>query len=167
MESGRVACECGCGRETEQQKYDRLSQIIDEYKDREGNLIQVLHLAQGIFGYLPRELMQFVAKKLKVPLTEVYGVVTFYSFFSTRPKGKNTIRVCMGTACYVRGAKNIIEGFTRELGVKVGQTTEDSRFTLEVTRCIGACSLAPAITVNDKVYAKVDPEKLREIIDEY
>jgi NADH:ubiquinone oxidoreductase subunit E len=161
------ACSCGCGQETEEQKYEKLRQVIDEYKSREGSLIQVLHLAQGIFGYLPKELLRFISKEMKVPMTEVYGVVTFYSLFTTRPKGKNTIRVCMGTACYVRGAKDILEGFTKELGVKVGETTQDSKFTLEVTRCIGACSLAPAITINDKVYQKVDVQRLRQIIDEY
>lgn len=160
-------CQCECKKETDQQKYDRIGHIINEYRNREGSLIQILHLAQGIFGYLPNELQRFISERLNVPLAEVYGVVTFYSFFSTIPKGENTIRICMGTACYVRGAKDIIDGFINELGIKVGETTADSKFTLEVTRCIGACSLAPAITINDKVYQKVDAQKIKEIIEEY
>lgn len=158
---------CACGKETEQEKFDRIREVIKEYKGVDGSLIQVLHIAQGIFGYLPEHVQQFVAKEMNVPLTEVYGVVTFYSLFSTRPKGENTVRVCMGTACYVRGAKDVLQALAKELGIKVGGTSEDSKFTLEVTRCIGACGLAPAITVNDKVYQKVDPQKVNEILAEY
>jgi len=158
---------CACGKETEQEKLDRIREVIEEYKGVDGSLIQVLHIAQGIYGYLPEHVQQFVAKEMNVPLTEVYGVVTFYSLFSTRPKGKNKISICMGTACYVRGAKDVLKAFSQELGVKVGGTSEDSKFTLEVTRCIGACGLAPAITVNDKVYQKVDPIQVKKILAEY
>ena len=158
---------CQCKKETEQEKYVRIAEVIEEYKDREGCLIQILHMAQGIYGYLPLRLQQFIAERLNKPLSEVSGVVTFYSFFSTEPRGENTIRVCLGTACYVRGGKKIIEKLKELLGVEPGGTTKDGKFTLEVMRCIGACGLAPAITINGKVYKQVNPDKLRNIIDKY
>lgn len=158
---------CQCKNETEQEKYDRIAEIIEDYKDREGSLIQVLHMAQGIFGYLPLKLQQFIAEKMGKPLSEVSGVVSFYSFFSTEPKGENTIRVCLGTACYVRGGKKIIEKLRELLGIEVGGTTKDRKFSLEVMRCIGACGLAPAITINGKVYKQVNPDKLRSILEQY
>lgn len=158
---------CECQQETEQEKYARIGDIIEEYKNREGSLIQILHLAQGIYGYLPLELQQFIAEKLDIPLSKVSGVTTFYSFFSTQPRGEFTIRVCLGTACYVRGGKKIVERLQEILGIGVGDTTADRKFTLEVMRCIGACGLAPAITINDKVYKQVNPEKLQAIIEKY
>lgn len=158
---------CACKKETDQEKYDRIAAVIEDYKDREGSLIQILHMAQGIYGYLPLQLQQFIAEKLNKPLSEVSGVITFYSYFSTEPKGENTIRVCLGTACYVRGGKKIIEKLREILGVEVGGTTKDGKFTLEVMRCIGACGLAPAITINDKVYKQVNPDKLQSIINKY
>ncbi len=158
---------CTCGNETEQEKYNRIAEVIEEYRDREGSLIQILHMAQGIYGCLPLKLQQFIAEKLGKPLSEVSGVVSFYSFFTTQPRGKNTIRVCLGTACYVRGGKKIIEKLRELLDIEVGETTDDGRFTLEVMRCIGACGLAPAITINDQVYKQVNPDKLRSIIDQY
>jgi len=161
------ATTCNCGNETNEEKYARIADVIDEYKDREGCLIQILHMAQGIYGYLPLELQQFIAEKLNKPLSEVSGVVTFYSFFSTKPRGQNTIRVCLGTACYVRGGKKIIEKLREILEVEVGETTGDGKFSLEVMRCIGACGLAPAITINDKVYKQVNPDKLRNILEQY
>lgn len=159
--------QCKCKKESEQEKYARIGQVIDEYKDKEGSLIQILHMAQGIYGYLPFELLQFIAERLGKPLSEVYGVATFYSFFSTKPRGENTIRVCLGTACYVRGGKKIAEKLKEILGIEVGETTQDGKFTLEVMRCIGACGLAPAITINDKVYKQVNPDKLQAIIEKY
>ena len=158
---------CACKKETEQEKYDRIAAVIEEYRDREGSLIQILHLAQGIYGYLPLQVQQFIAERLGKPLSEVSGVITFYSLFSTEPKGENTIRVCLGTACYVRGGKNIIERLRELLDVEVGGTTKDGKFTLEVMRCLGACGLAPAMTINDKVYKQVNPDKLRNIIGKY
>lgn len=160
-------CQCQCKNETDQEKYIRIDKIIGEYKSQEGSLIQILHLAQGIYGYLPVELMQFIADRLGKPLSEVHGVATFYSLFSTKPRGENTIRVCLGTACYVRGGKKIIERLKELLDVEIGDTTKDGKFTLEVMRCIGACGLAPAITINNKVYKQVNPEKLQNIIRKY
>jgi NADH-quinone oxidoreductase E subunit len=162
-----VEIQCDCKKETDEEKYRRIEEIIEEYKDREGSLIQILHLAQGIYGYLPLELQQFIAQKLDMPLSELSGVVTFYSLFSTKPRGENTIRVCLGTACYVRGGKKILERLRETLGIEVGDTTADGKFTLEVMRCIGACGLAPAITINDKVYKQVNPDKLQAIIAKY
>jgi NADH:ubiquinone oxidoreductase subunit E len=155
---------CTCQEESDQEKYARIEEIIEEYKDKEGSLIQILHFAQGIFGHLPLELQQFIAQKLDKPLSEVYGVTTFYSFFSVQPKGENTIRVCLGTACYVRGGKKIVDRLKDILGIDVGGTTADGKFTLEVARCIGACGLAPAITINDTVYKQVNPDKLQGIL---
>ncbi len=158
---------CSCCNETDEQKYQKIEQIIEEYKDKEGSLIQILHFAQGIFGYLPLELQEFIAKRLNITLSEISGVVSFYSFFSTQPKGEHTIRVCLGTACYVRGGKKIAEKLGELLDIKVGDTTKDGKFTLEVMRCIGACGLAPAITINDKVYKQVNPDKLHSILEKY
>lgn len=159
--------QCKCQNESEAERFAKVAEIIEEYKGKEGSLIQILHMAQGINGYLPLELLQFIAQKLDIPLSEVHGVATFYSFFSTKPRGENTIRVCLGTACYVRGGKKIVERIKEILGIEVGDTTADQKFTLEVMRCIGACGLAPAITINDKVYKQVNPEKLQTIIEKY
>ncbi|HEX2945028.1 MAG TPA: NAD(P)H-dependent oxidoreductase subunit E [Clostridia bacterium] len=161
------ATTCNCGKETDKEKYERIAEVIDEYREREGSLIQILHMAQGIYGHLPFELQRFIAERLNKPLSEVSGVVTFYSFFSTKPRGENTIRVCLGTACYVRGGKKIVERLREILGVEIGGTTADGKFSLEVMRCIGACGLAPAITINDKVYKQVNPDKLRNILEQY
>ncbi|MDA8229055.1 MAG: NAD(P)H-dependent oxidoreductase subunit E [Desulfitobacterium hafniense] len=158
---------CTCCQETDEEKYARISEVIEEYRNKEGSLIQILHMAQGIYGYLPLELQQFIAQKLNMPLSEVYGVVTFYSFFSTQPRGENTIRVCLGTACYVRGGKKIVDRLREILSIEVGDTTEDGKFTLEVMRCIGACGLAPAITINDVVYKQVNPDKLPSILSKF
>lgn len=158
--------QCQCQQETDEEKYARIAEVIEEYKDKEGCLIQILHMAQGIYGFLPLELQQFIAQKLNKPLSEVYGVVTFYSFFSTQPKGENVIRVCLGTACYVRGGKKIMDRFKDILKIEVGETTQDGKFTLDVMRCLGACGLAPAITINDVVYKQVNPDKLVSILKE-
>jgi len=158
---------CKCTEETDLEKLERISEVIEEYKDKEGSLIQILHLAQGIYGHLPIEVQEHISKKTDIPLSKISGVVTFYSFFSITPRGEYTIRVCLGTACYVRGGKKILEKFKELLDIDVGETTEDRMFTLEVMRCIGACGLAPAITINDKVYKMVNPDKIDSILNEY
>jgi len=157
--------QCQCGEETEEQKLARVAEIIDDYKDSDGNLIQILHMVQGIYGYLPLEVQQFIAERLDVPLSEVYGVSTFYSFFATQPRGEYTIRVCMGTACYVRGSTKILKRLSEMLGVEVGGTTKDRKFTLEIMRCMGACGLAPAVMVNGEVVPQVNPDKLNRILE--
>jgi len=159
--------QCCCEEENDQQKYDAIAEVIEKYKNREGSLIQVLHMAQGIFGYLPLELQKFIAEGMEMPLSVVSGVVTFYSFFSTQPRGKHTIRVCLGTACYVRGGKKLVDRLETILGVEVGQTTEDRKYTFEVARCIGACGLAPAMMIDDVVYKQVNPDKLESILAKY
>nr|WP_281817771.1 NAD(P)H-dependent oxidoreductase subunit E [Vallitalea longa] len=152
---------------SEEEKIAIIEEFIDEYKNKEGSLIQVLHIAQTIYGYLPINIQKLIADGLDKPLSEVSGVVSFYSFFSTTPRGKYTIRVCLGTACYVRGGKKILDKLQEILGIGVGETTEDQKFTLEVMRCIGACGLAPAISINDTVYKQVNPDKLSEILEKY
>lgn len=158
----------GCSSNTTTDpRYQELAQVIEQYRDMEGALIMVLHRAQEIFGYLPEDVQKIVAKELDLPLSEVYGVTTFYSYFSLKPRGKYRIAVCLGTACYVRGAAELVSAIEKELGIKVNDTTEDARFTLEVSRCIGACGLAPVMTINDDVYGRLTPDKIPEILAKY
>jgi len=165
VQSGQTPS-CACGTDKEK-AFDQIANVIDLYKGKEGSLIQVLHLAQEIYGCLPLELQKFIAGRMGLPLSEVSGVVSFYSFFSTVPRGKHTIRVCLGTACYVRGGKRVLEHLQGKLGVELGGTTQDGRFTLEVARCIGACGLAPAMMIDDQVYKQVNVNKLDSILSDY
>ncbi len=158
------AAACTCGEPTEEEKLARIGEVVEAFRDKPGSLIQILHLAQGIYGYLPLHVQRLVAEKLDVPVSEVWGVTTFYSFFSTKPRGEYSIRVCMGTACYVRGGVEIVKRLSQTLGVGVGETTPDGKFTLEVMRCIGACGLAPALLVNDRVVRQVNPDKLNRVL---
>lgn len=160
------AC-CECSSDTKKQKFDEISNIIDLYKGKEGSLIQILHLAQEIYGYLPLDLQEMISASMNIPLSEVSGVVTFYSFFSTTPRGKHTIRVCLGTACYVRGGKKLVERLQEILNVNIGETTKDGRFTFEIARCIGSCGLAPAMMIDKKVYKQVNVNKLESILSQY
>ncbi|WP_368294387.1 NADH-quinone oxidoreductase subunit NuoE [Dehalobacter sp. TBBPA1] len=160
-------CQCCCSEEADQQKLDMIAEVLEKYKNREGSLIQVLHMAQNIYGYLPLKIQRFIAESMNMPLSEVSGVVTFYSFFSTQPRGKHIIRVCLGTACYVRGGKKIIDRLEQILDIEVGGTTKDRLFTFEVARCIGACGLAPAMMIDDVVYKQVNPDKLDSILNKY
>lgn len=166
MEHQTTCCAC-CAKTSGQDLLTRIAELAADYRGREGSLIQVLHMAQGIYGYLPLEVQKVVADALAIPLSEVSGVVSFYSFFATQPRGEHTIRVCLGTACYVRGGKKIVERLTDLLDVKVGETTKDRRFTVEVARCIGACGLAPAMSIDDTVYKQVNPDKLETILARY
>ena len=136
----------------EQALYDRIDSAIEKYRGHDGALIMVLHEAQEIYGYLPDEVQYYVSEKMGIPLAEVSGVVSFYSFFTTKKRGKHTIRVCQGTACYVRGGKRLVEAIKTELGVEEGDTTEDGLFTFEIARCIGACGLAPVAVIDGMVY---------------
>jgi NADH:ubiquinone oxidoreductase subunit E len=145
----------------------RVRQIAADYKRKGGSLIQVLHAVQTVYGYLPLEVQKVVAVEMECPLSIVSGVVTFYSFFSTEPQGKHNIRICLGTACYVRGGVRIVDELERVLGCKTGHTTADRIFTLEIARCIGACGLAPAISIDDKVYANVTPDQIPQILAPY
>lgn len=149
------------------EKWKRLEGIIAEHKGAAGALIPVLHKAQLLFGYLPKEVQLAVAEGLDMPISEVYGVVTFYSLFSLKPRGKYTVGVCMGTACYVKGAAEVLSALEKELTVVPGNTTEDGLFTLEITRCVGACGLAPVITIGDDVYGRLTSDKIPDIVAKY
>jgi NADH-quinone oxidoreductase subunit E/NADP-reducing hydrogenase subunit HndA len=146
---------------------DQIKEICRSYGNKAGELINVLHKTQNVFGYLPAEVQEVVAKELSVPVANVYGVVTFYSFFTMVPKGRHPISICTGTACYVRGAENVLAEFKKELNVDVGETTADGKFSISCLRCVGACGLAPVVMVGEKTYGRVSPEMVRDIIEEY
>lgn len=155
---------CDVKTMTEEEKYLLLKNVIDDYECRESNLIQVLHMAQAIFGYLPAEVQAFIAEHMNLSVSKVNSVLSFYSFFSTQPKGKYQVSICLGTACYVRGGKDVLNKLKEVIGIEVGETTEDKLFSLSVMRCIGACGLAPAMTINGKVYKQVSPNKIHRIM---
>lgn len=162
-----MSCE-KCNNELTKEMYAELEAFIDALSEKRGALISVLHRAQAIFGYLPKEVQEFVGKKLDIPTAQVYGVVSFYSFFTMEPKGKHPVSICLGTACYVRGADKILDFFKEELGIAVGQTTPDGKFSLDALRCVGACGLAPVVLVGDKVYGRINTrEQVKDIIAEY
>ena len=145
----------------------QLRDVISQYKDVQGGTMPVMQAAQNIYGYLPIEVQQMVADGLGVPLSEVFGVATFYSQFSLTPKGKYNISVCLGTACYVKGSGKILEELSKELGIEAEECTEDGKFSLTACRCIGACGLAPVITINDDVYGRLVPEDVKGILAKY
>ena len=144
-----------------------IEEICHEFNNDKRELINVLHKAQTTFGYLPEEVQVVVADNLNTSLAQVYGVVSFYSFFTMVPKGKHPINICMGTACYVRGAEKVLNEFKEKLGIKVGETTTDDMFSLSSLRCIGACGLAPVVLVGEKVYGRVTLDGVQEILNEY
>lgn len=148
-------------------KLEELRGVCKSFNNEKGELINVLHKAQGIFGYLPAEVQEVIAKELNVSLAHVYGVVSFYSFFTMLPKGEHPVSICLGTACYVRGAEKIIDEFKRILNINVGETTPDGKFSLACLRCVGACGLAPVVLVGEKVYGRVAPDGVKEIVAEY
>jgi NADH:ubiquinone oxidoreductase subunit E len=158
---------CTCPQASEQELLGRLDKVLADYRNKPGALIPVLQLAQGIFGYLPESALKRIALGLDKSYSEVAGVVSFYSFFSTVPRGKFLVRVCMGTACYVRGGQAVLDALKSKLGIDVGETTEDRQFSLEIARCFGACGLAPVITINDDVHHRVRPNKIESILDKY
>ena len=145
----------------------QLDEIISRYKGKPGGLIPVLEEAQVALQYLPIGVQKRIAKGLNLPLSRVYGVVTFYSFFTMTPRGKHTVRVCLGTACYVRGGKAIAEKLAKEVGVKEGETTPDRMFTYETVRCLGACGLGPVVIIDEDVHGRIKPGKVREILSQY
>lgn len=146
---------------------EKLLNVIKTHKDEKGALIPILQEAQGIYGYLPIEVQKIIAKELNIPLEKIYGVVTFYSFFNLYPKGENKITVCLGTACYVKGAQQVLEKIEEILSIKPGQCTPDGKFSLDSCRCLGACGLGPVMLINDDVYGKMTPEKVEAILDKY
>jgi NADH:ubiquinone oxidoreductase subunit E len=161
-----VDCSCGI-KIDEAELYAHLDEILAEYGPKEGGLIPILQMAQGLFGYLPESLLRYISRALDKPLSEVAGVVGFYSFFSTQPRGEYVIRVCLGTACYVRGGKQVLDALKKELGIDIGETTPDALFSLDIARCFGACGLAPAMMVNDDIHQRVKPARIRQILATY
>lgn len=159
--------ECTALMPTGDQQFAMLRQVIEDYERRESNLIQILHMAQAIFGYLPENVLHFIGTEMDLPMSKIHGVVSFYSYFTTLPRGRHTVQVCLGTACYVRGGKKVLDSLKTALGIDVGQTTDDRRFTLEVKRCIGSCSLAPAVMIDKTVHKRVNPNKLQELFKQY
>ena len=144
-----------------------IKDVCAEFGNREGELINILHQVQHKLGYLPAEVQEIIAKELKIPVVKVYGVVTFYSFFTMIPHGENPISICMGTACYVRGGQRIVDRLQEELGISAGETTDDRKFSIEICRCLGACGLAPVMTVDDDVHQQVNPDKIEKILAKY
>ena len=145
----------------------QIKEIIARYKDEKTPLMMILSDIQKEYGYIPLEVQELVSNETGIPVAEIYGVVTFYSFFSLNPKGKYVVGVCLGTACYVKGSQQIIDKFSELLGIKPGETTADGLFTLSALRCIGACSIAPAVNINGKVYPKMTVAKVAELVEEY
>lgn len=145
----------------------KLNSIIEKHKEKAGGLIPVLEEAQVCLEYLPLSVQKKIAAGLNLPLSRVYGVVTFYSFFTMTPRGKHTVRVCLGTACYVRGGKALTDTLEKQFGIKEGETTPDRMFTLESVRCLGACGLGPVIVIDDEVHGRVKPGKVKEILSQY
>ncbi|MBF4693001.1 NADH-quinone oxidoreductase subunit NuoE family protein [Fusibacter ferrireducens] len=147
------------------EKLEALDAFIDAQVSKKDGLIAVLHRAQDLFGYLPSELQLYVARKLNIPASKVYGVVSFYSYFTQEKRGEFTVSVCMGTACFVKGVDKVVDEFTKQLGVKFGETTPDGLFTMNDVRCIGACGLAPVVMINDKVFGHVKASDVANIIE--
>ena len=153
--------------ELKQSQVEKIREICLSFGNNPGELINVLHKTQGAFGYLPAEVQEVVSDCLNIPVAKVYGVVTFYSFFTMLPKGKHPISICTGTACYVRGAEKVLEEFKKSLNIQVGETTPDGKFSLSCLRCVGACGLAPVAMIGEKVYGRVAPENVKDILKEY
>ena len=157
-------CEnCGCKDE----RLDEIKKVIAECNGDKSQLIRVLNAVQEVYGYVPTYVQKVISEELDIPMAEIYGVITFYSRFSLNPKGKYNISVCLGTACYVKGSQAVLDKVKEILGIDVGGVTEDGKFSIEQTRCVGACGLAPVMTVNDDVYGNVDPSKVKDILAKY
>lgn len=157
-------CSC-CGGENPEKI--RVDEILAKYEGKKGSLIPILQEVQNLYNYLPKDVLEYIAKKTGVPISEIYGVVTFYSLFHLNPRGRNIIRVCQGTACHVRGGKLILQALEKELGIKAGHTTEDLRYTLETVACIGACGLAPVMQINEDTHGRLTADKLPAILKRY
>ena len=154
-------CECGCNK-----KDEFLEKLFNEYQPIKDNLIQILNEVQDHYGYIPVHAQTAISEFLKMPMAEIYGVITFYSRFTLKPKGKYNIAVCLGTACFVKGSQKIMDRLKEKLGIEAGETTPDGKFSIEETRCVGACGLAPVFTVNGEVYGKATVQKLDQVLEE-
>ena len=144
-----------------------IQDICQSFDNQAGELINILHKTQDEFGYLPAEVQQVIAKALDISEAKVYGIVTFYAFFTMQPKGKHKISVCMGTACYVRGAEKVVDELKKELRINVGEVTPDGQFSLDCLRCVGACGLAPVMLIGEKVYGRIEPKEVKGILESY
>lgn len=149
------------------EKFEQLAKVIEEHKDQKGGLMPVLQEAQAIFGCVPLDVQEIIAEGMNVTLSEVYGVATFYSQFSLEPKGEYVCGVCLGTACYVKNSQKVLDKLSSELNIDVGRTTPDGKFTIQATRCLGACGLAPVMMINDEVYGRLTPEEIPGILAKY
>jgi len=149
-------------------QYAHLKKVIEEKKKIRNPLIEILRSAQEIFGYLPVEVQEFIAQELNIPVNQIYGVVTFYNFFTMTPRGKYNLNVCLGTACFVKGAPRLVQMLSEELGIQMGETTKDGIFTMSAVRCVGACSLAPVFVIGEETYGRIDSkDKIAEILKRY
>lgn len=159
---------CCCNESQPKSKEDlELEKVLAEYAGKKGALIPVLQKAQEIYGYLPAEVLKEISRKLQIPVSKIYGVVTFYAQFHLKPRGRNIIRVCLGTACHVRGGAKISAAVTSAIGIKDGETTEDLRYTFESVACLGACGLAPVMMVNDDTHGRLTPDKVAALLEQY
>ncbi|WKV08745.1 NAD(P)H-dependent oxidoreductase subunit E [Thermoanaerobacterium sp. CMT5567-10] len=151
----------------DEEKVNKFKKVIDELKNVDGSLIAVMNEAQEIFGYLPIEVQQFISEEMNVPLTEIFGIATFYSRFTLKPSGKYKIGLCLGTACYVKGSAMVLEKLKEKLGISVGDVTSDGKFSLEATRCLGACGLAPVMMINGEVFGRLTPDDVDDILKKF
>ena len=159
--------DCCGGSNANSLPLDKADSILAKYQDTKGALIPVLQATQNAYGYLPKEILIHISKEMDIAISQIYGVVTFYSQFHLQPRGKNIIRVCQGTACHVRGAKTILEAVEQNIGIKPGETSADALFTLETVACIGACGLAPVLMINDDTHGRLTPDIIPNIIKKY
>jgi len=158
---------CACNRLGTDEQVESLNTLLAENKGNKGNVMEVLQKTQGIFGYIPKESVKMIAESLKISQSEIFGIITFYSQFSLTPKAKYNIDVCLGTACFVLGAQDVLDKILQKLGVRVGEMTKDGKWIVTSCRCLGCCGLAPAITINGEVYGKLKPEDVDKIIDSF
>lgn len=158
---------CNCGSAVKDERFIKIDEILQQNGRDESMLIQILEQVQHELGYLPEDVQSYLAEAMDIPLSKIYGVVTFYSLFTTEPIGKYVVSICMGTACYVKGARDIVSEFERLLDVHVGDTTKDGKFTLRACRCLGACGLAPVLNVNGKVFGRLTTDDVQKIIDQF
>ena len=165
MSENNEKCSCGCDGKDERE--EKVLSIIKECKYDKSQLMHILNETQNIYGYIPMKAQKIISEQLGISMAEIYGVITFYSRFSLEPKGKYNIAVCLGTACYVKGSQSILDKVKEILGIDVGQVTADGKFSLEATRCVGACGLAPVMTINEEVYGKLDPSMIKGILEKY
>ncbi len=160
-------CQCCNAAETKTKEALELEKVFNKFAGKKGALIPVLQAAQEIYGYLPAEVLKEISANLQIPLSKIYGVVTFYAQFHLKPRGRNIIRVCLGTACHVRGGAKVAEAVTKAVGIKDGETSEDLRYTFESVACLGACGLAPVMMVNDDTHGRLTPDMVAGLLEQY